>query len=54
MYFYAGGEGCVIDGSDTVREPRSMFGDRRGGVRNGSNPGVMYAVGASGRKGGRS
>ena len=31
MYFYPGGERCVVDGSDAVCEPRSMFGDRKEG-----------------------
>ena len=59
MYFDPGGEGGVIDGGNTVREDRSMFGDRGGGVSEGSSPGVMVetkvrAGVVSGRKGGRS
>ena len=39
MYFDPCGEGGVIDGGNTVREARPMFGDRgRWGAR-GINPG---------------
>ena len=59
MDFCPGGEGCVIDGSDAISEPRFMFGDRRGERRNGSAPGAMAETKihdgvVSGMKGGRS
>ena len=41
MYFYPGGERCVVAGSDAACEPRSMFGTEGRGVRKGPTPSAM-------------
>ena len=57
MYFSPSGEGCVINGSDAVRTPRSMSGDRRGRGKERVCSGCsardqLHAGVASGRQGG--